>query len=82
MQQNSLWKLALLIIILGALAAIGVGCLISPDWGIKHFGRSLRKGGELQTEWNRLGISFAGLAFGGGALYLLYVLLRDYLAHR
>jgi len=50
--------------------------MINPVWGIRHFGQSLRKGGELLTEWNRLSISFVGLMFGGFAIYLMYIVLR------
>ena len=73
---DSFWKLALLLVMLIVFACIGIGCLFNPDWGIKHFGGALRKGGELQTESNRFGISFVGLVFGGFALYLLYDVLR------
>ena len=73
---GSFWKLALLLVMLMAFACIGIGCLFHPDWGIKHFGGALRKGGELQTEWNRFGVSIAGLVFGGFALGLLYDVLR------
>jgi hypothetical protein len=73
---TSIWTLILAVAILLVFAAIGIGCIINPDRGIKHFGQSLRRGGELLTEWNRIGIQFAGLAFGGFAVYLLYVLLR------
>jgi hypothetical protein len=74
---TSVWKLILLLTILVGFAAIGIGCVINPNWGVKHFGQSLRRGGELLTEWNRLGIQFVGLAFGGFALYAIYVVLRE-----
>jgi len=73
---TSLWTLILTLILLGGFAAIGIGCVINPEWGIRHFGQSVRKGGELLTEWNRLGISFVGVAFGGFAIYLIYIVLR------
>jgi hypothetical protein len=73
---TSNWTLLLTVATLLVFAAIGIGCIINPDWGIKHFGQSLRRGGELLTEWNRIGLQFVGLAFGGFAVYLLYVLLR------
>jgi len=63
-------------VILLVFAAIGIGCIIKPEWGIKLLGQSLRRGGELLTEANWIGIQFGGLAFGGFAVYLLYVLLR------
>jgi len=82
MHHDSLWKLAIGVVILLAFAAIGIGCLISPEWGIKHFGRTLPRGGELLKEWNRLGISLLGLVFAGFALYVIYEVLRDYLVQR
>ena len=69
-------KVALVAAFLLTFAAIGVGCLFNPDWGIKHFGRSLMGGGELQKAWNRMQISVLGLIFAGFALYMLYVLLK------
>ena len=74
---TSAWKLILLLTILVGFAVIGIGCVINPNWGIKHFGQSLRRGGDLLTEWNRLGIQFVGLTFSGSALYLMYVVLRE-----
>lgn len=74
---TSSWRLILGVSILTSFAAIGIGCVIKPDWGIKHFGQSWRKGGDLLTEWNRLGISFVGLALGGFGIYGLYIILRE-----
>ena len=74
---TSVWKLIFILALLLGFAVIGFGCLIRPEWGIKHFGQSLRRGGELLTEWNRLGIAFAGLAFGIFSLYGMYIVLRD-----
>ncbi len=68
-------KVALVVVFLLGFAAIGVGCLLNPDWGMKHFGRSLLGGGELRKEWNRIQLSAAGLIFAALGLYLLYVLL-------
>jgi len=79
--QETLWKLTLGVLTLAGFAIIGIGCLISPEWGIRHFGRGLRQGGELQTEWNRVGIALAGLAFAAGSVYVLFEVLRDYLRH-
>jgi len=76
---TSLWTLILTLILLAGFAAVGIGCVINPVWGIRHFGQSLRKGGELLTEWNRLGILFVGLTFGGFAIYLIYIVLRGVL---
>jgi hypothetical protein len=73
---TSIWTLILTFAILAGFAVIGIGCVIKPDWGIKHFAQSWRRGGELLTEWNRLGIQFVGLAFGGFAAYLIYIVLR------
>ena len=68
-------KVALVAAFVLAFAAIGITCLFNPDWGVKHFGRSLMGGGELRKEWNRMQMSAAGLIFAAFALYLLYVLL-------
>ena len=68
-------KVALSAAFLLAFAAIGIGCLFNPDWGMKHFGRGLLGGGDLRKEWNRTQMSAAGLIFAAFALYLLYDLL-------
>jgi hypothetical protein len=68
-------KAALLLAFLLASAAIGVGCAFNPDWGMRHFGRSLMGGGELRKEWNRMQMSAVGVIFAGAAVYFIYVLI-------
>jgi hypothetical protein len=68
-------KVALLLAFLLAFAAIGIGCAFNPDWGMRHFGRSLLGGGELRKDWNRMQMSAVGLIFAGVALYFIYVLI-------
>ena len=68
-------KAALLLAFLLAFAAIGIGCAFNPDWGMRHFGRSLMGGGELRKDWNRMQMSAVGLIFAGVALYVSYVLV-------
>jgi hypothetical protein len=68
-------KVALLLALLLAFAAIGIGCAFNPDWGMRHFGRSLMGGGELRKDWNRIQMSAVGLIFAGFALYLIYALI-------
>ena len=65
----------LILALLLAFAAIGFGCACNPDWGMRHFGRSLMGGGELRKQSNRMQMSAVGLIFGGLALYLIYVLI-------
>jgi len=40
-------KDAVVVAMLVVFAAIGIGCAFNPDWGIRHFARSLMGGGEL-----------------------------------
>ena len=75
MQQHSLWKLMLAAVVLVAFAAIGVAHVVYPDWFLKRSG--VRKGGEMLTEWNRLGFQITGAIFAGFAVYLLYHLFHD-----
>ena len=75
MQQNSPWKLMLAAVVLLLFAAVGVAHVVYPDWFIRR--SSARKGGEMLTEWNRLGFQIAGAIFAGFAVYLLYHLLHD-----
>ena len=75
MHLNSIWKLTLGAAVLVLFAAIGVAHVVNPDWFIKR--SSIRKGGEMLTEWNRLGFQIVGAIFAGFAIYGLYVLLRN-----
>jgi hypothetical protein len=68
-------KVALLLASLLAFAALGIGCAFNPDWGVKHFGRSLMGGGELRKDWNRIQMSAVGLILAGFALYMIYALI-------
>ena len=70
----SLAIVALLLVVFVAFAAIGIGCAFNPDWGMKHFARSLMVGGELRKEWNRMQMSVFGLIFAAFALYLIYAM--------
>jgi hypothetical protein len=67
-------KVGIVLALLLGFAAIGIGCAVNPDWGMRHFGRSLMGGGELRKEWNRMQMSAVGLIFAGFAIYLLYAL--------
>ena len=71
----NLAKAALILAFLLAFAAIGIGWVFNPDWGMRHFGRSLMGGGELRKDWNRMQMSAVGLIFAGVALYVAYVLV-------
>jgi hypothetical protein len=71
----STFKIVLALTMLIVFAAIGLGCVFNPDWGIRHFSRSLMGGGELRKEWNRMQMSVLGLIFAGFALWMIYVLI-------
>jgi hypothetical protein len=66
---------ALLLAFFLGLVAVGIGCAFNPDWGMRHFARSLMGGGELRKDWNRMQVSALGLIFAGVVLYLLYHLI-------
>ena len=68
-------KVAITLALLLAFATIGIACAFNPDWGMKHFGRSLMGGGELRKDWNRMQMSGFGLVFTAFALFLIYVLI-------
>ena len=63
---------SIVVLMLLAFAWVGIAHIFRPDYFIKRSG--LRRGGELLTEWNRLGFQIAGAIFAGFAIYLLYVL--------
>lgn len=68
-------KIVLALATLVVFAVIGLGCAFNPDWGVRHFSRSLMGGGELRKEWNRMQMSVFGLIFAGFALWMIYVLI-------
>ena len=63
-----------LVLLLVAFAAIGIAHVFNPAWFMKRSG--VRKGGEMLTEWNRLGFQIAGAIFAMFALYMSYSLFR------
>jgi hypothetical protein len=76
MQQNSLWKIVLLIGLLLIFVAIGVAHILKPDWFLKRSG--VRRGGAMLTEWNRLQYQIVGAIFAAFAAFLLYIVMSDY----
>ncbi len=71
-------KLVFVVALLVCFAAIGIGCFVNPDWGMKHFGSiQLRAGGDLRREWNRIGVQLAGAVMTAFALYVLFHIVRD-----
>ena len=73
----SIWRFGFGLITLILFAIIGIGCVVSPQWAMKHFGNPhLLGGGELRREWNSLQITLFGVVFGGFGLYGSYLLLR------
>ena len=74
MPHNTLWRVALAVAVLVFFAALGIAHVINPDWFIKRSG--LRKGGELLTEWNRLGVQIAGAILTILAIWVLWDMFR------
>jgi hypothetical protein len=70
-RSNAL-KLVLLTILLVFVACVGIAHVINPDWFMKRSG--VPKGGEMLTEWNRLGFQIAGAAIVAFAVYVLYTI--------
>ena len=73
--MDSQWKTAAAVALLLIFLGVGLAHVIKPDWFIKRSG--VRKGGELLTDWNRLGFQVAGAIFAGLAAYILYALFRS-----
>jgi hypothetical protein len=74
---ESPWKIAVGAVILMVFVYIGIAHAIDPERFLKRSG--IRKGGEMLTEFNRLGFRIAGLLFAAFAGCLLYVLASDVL---
>jgi hypothetical protein len=62
------------VLVLLAFTGVGIAHILKPDYFTKRSG--VRKGGELLTEWNRLGFQIAGTIFAGFAFYLLFIFFR------
>jgi hypothetical protein len=72
MHQNSIWKEILGVALLLIFVGYGIAHVIFPD----HFMKPSHRGGEMLTDWNRLGIRIAGAIFAGFAVYVLYGIFR------
>ncbi len=72
---ESLWKVALGLAILILFFCIGIAHVIDPDRFLKRSG--IKKGGEMLTEFNRIGFRIAGLVFAVFAACLMYILASD-----
>jgi hypothetical protein len=71
MEPKSIWKLVVVIVVLVVFVWMGIANVIKPRLGPS------RRGGEMLTDFNRLQLRLVGGIFAGGAIYLLYVVLRD-----
>jgi hypothetical protein len=76
MYRNGPWNLALAVIVLLFFFGIGVAHLIRPDYFLKRSG--LRKGGEMLTDLNRIGIQVFGAVTAGATMYITYDILKNY----
>ena len=76
MYRNGPWNLALAVIVLLFFCGIGVAHLIRPDYWLKRSG--LRKGGEMLTDLNRIGIQVVGAVTAGATMYITYDILKNY----
>jgi hypothetical protein len=72
MHQNSIWKEVIGVVVLLFFAGLGIAHVIYPH----KFMKPWHRGGEMLTDWNRLGIQIAGAVFAGFAIYLLYSIIR------
>jgi hypothetical protein len=69
---ENVWKLTLGLAIAAFFFCIGIAYVIFPDRFIKR--SSVRKGGQMLTDFNRIGFLIAGsviAAFGGFMIYVL-----------
>ena len=70
--EESVWKLLLGLAVAVLFLCVGIGHVINPDYFIKR--SAVRKGGELLTEFNRIGFQFVGIIlaiFAGCMIYIL-----------
>lgn len=74
---ESTWKVLIGIAVLAFFFCVCVAHVFQPDRFIRRSG--VRKGGEMLTEFNRIGFRMSGVAFAAFSGDLLYVLVRDLL---
>ena len=72
MNHSGIWKAAFGVALLLFFAGYGIAHVIHPD----RFMKPWHRGGEMLTDWNRLGIQIAGAVFAGFAIYVLYSIIR------
>jgi hypothetical protein len=68
------WKLTLGVAIAAFFFCIGIAHVIFPDRFLKR--SSVRKGGEMLTDFNRTGFQIAGIVIATFGGFMLYVLVR------
>lgn len=66
-----MWRQLLALAILVFFAVLGIAHAVRPD----RFMKPWHRGGELLTEWNRLGIRLFGLAVTAGAIYVFFSII-------
>jgi hypothetical protein len=64
----------LVVVMLFAFSAIGIGNILRPGWFVRRSGA--RKGGALLKDWNELGFQIAGAIFAAFAIYGIYLVLN------
>jgi cyanate permease len=67
-------KDALVVLMLFVFVGIGVANVFKPEWFVKR--SSVRRGGEMLSEYNRAGFQIAGAIFAALAIYMLYSFFR------
>jgi hypothetical protein len=70
---ENVWKLTLGVAIAAFFLCIGIAHVIVPDRFIKR--SHVCKGGEMLTDFNRIGFQLAGIIFAAFGGFMLYVLL-------
>ena len=69
---ESIWKLSLGILVIVFFFCIGVAHVVAPDHFVKK--SAARKGGEMLTDFSRIGFQIIGIVamiFSGGLIYML-----------
>jgi hypothetical protein len=64
------WKLGLGFLALTFFLGIGIAHVLRPDYFLKR--SAIRKGGEMLTEFNRVGVQIVGLLVALFALGIIY----------
>ena len=72
--HDNSWRTITAVAVMLFLTGLGIVQVIKPNRFMNSY---LRRGGELLTDWNRMGVQIAGAILAGASLWIIWDLLRQ-----